>query len=99
MAAGTLLLPAITVAQAPAGPEKAITFLDAGREGFTAVAQQIWEYAEVAYQETNSSALLQQELRKAGFAIEAGIAGIPVLQAGRARLHLSAAGGRPPPST
>ncbi len=41
------------------------------------VARTIWEYAEVGYQETKSSALLQQELKGAGFAVEAGVAGIP----------------------
>ena len=41
------------------------------------VARSIWEFAEVGYQETKSSALLQQELTKAGFKIEAGVAGIP----------------------
>jgi len=43
----------------------------------TEVARSIWEYAEVGYQETKSSALLQQELTKAGFKVEAGVAGIP----------------------
>ena len=41
------------------------------------VARTIWEYAEVGYQETKSSALLQQELKGAGFSVEAGVAGIP----------------------
>ena len=41
------------------------------------VARSIWEYAEVGYQETKSTALLQQELTKAGFKVEAGVAGIP----------------------
>ncbi|MDH4261098.1 MAG: amidohydrolase [Gammaproteobacteria bacterium] len=41
------------------------------------VARSIWEWAEVGYQETRSSALLQGELKKAGFRIEAGVAGIP----------------------
>jgi aminobenzoyl-glutamate utilization protein B len=41
------------------------------------VARTIWEYAEVGYQETKSSALLQQELKGAGFTVEAGVAGIP----------------------
>lgn len=41
------------------------------------VAHQIWDYAEVGYQETKSSALLQSELKSAGFEVEAGVAGIP----------------------
>ena len=50
----------------------------AGREARDAqVARAIWEYAEVGYQETKSSALLQEELTKAGFEVEAGVAEIP----------------------
>ena len=50
----------------------------AGREARDAqVARTIWEYAEVGYQETKSSALLQEELTKAGFKVEAGVAEIP----------------------
>ena len=41
------------------------------------MAQQIWEWAEVGYQETRSSELLQQQLRDAGFTITAPVAGIP----------------------
>jgi len=41
------------------------------------VALQIWNYAEVGYQEHKSSALLQAELKKAGFKVEAGVAGMP----------------------
>jgi len=41
------------------------------------VARQIWDWAEVGYQETKSSALLQEELTQAGFKVEAGVAGIP----------------------
>lgn len=41
------------------------------------VANQIWGFAELGYQEAKSSALLQSELRAAGFTIEAGVAGMP----------------------
>ena len=40
-------------------------------------ARQIWEFAEVGYQETRSSALLQDQLRAAGFAVESGVADMP----------------------
>lgn len=40
-------------------------------------ALQIWNYAEVGYKETKSSALLQKMLREQGFAVQAGVAGIP----------------------
>ena len=41
------------------------------------VAQTIWSYAELGYQEEQSSALLQSTLESEGFTIEKGVAGIP----------------------
>lgn len=41
------------------------------------VALAIWSRAEVGYKEAQSSELLQQQLRAAGFAIEAGVAAMP----------------------
>jgi aminobenzoyl-glutamate utilization protein B len=41
------------------------------------VAMQIWGFAEVGYQERKSSALLQEQLRSAGFTVNAGVAEIP----------------------
>ena len=51
--------------------------VDAHAEHFGALSRQIWELAEVGYKEHKSSALLQTELKSAGFAVEAGVAGIP----------------------
>lgn len=48
---------------------------DAAKNAETAKA--IWSYAEVGYQETKSSALLQKQLKDAGFRIQSGVAGIP----------------------
>lgn len=44
---------------------------------YSATAQKIWEFAEVGFQETQSSALLQQTLEKEGFTIERGVADMP----------------------
>lgn len=41
------------------------------------LATALWEYAEVGYQETKSSALLQDTLEAEGFTVSAGVAGIP----------------------
>ena len=41
------------------------------------VAMQIWSLAEVGYQEQKSSALLQEQLKNAGFTVKAGVADIP----------------------
>ena len=43
----------------------------------TTVADQLWEWAELGYLETQSSALLQRTLAESGFEINAGIGGIP----------------------
>ncbi|MEQ9380484.1 MAG: M20 family metallopeptidase [Imperialibacter sp.] len=58
--------------------EKALlTSLDAQYEQYTEIAHQIWNYAELGYQEEQSSQLLQKTLADAGFSIEKGVAGIP----------------------
>ena len=41
------------------------------------LAMTIWDHAELGYQENRSSTLLQETLAAEGFAIEAGVAGIP----------------------
>ena len=51
--------------------------IDARRAEYTAIASQIWRLAEVGYQEHASSKLLQSELTKAGFKVDAGVAAIP----------------------
>ncbi len=52
-------------------------FLAGRAQHDTEVAQSIWNWAEVGYQEVKSSALLQKELTTAGFKVEAGVAGMP----------------------
>ncbi len=51
--------------------------IDARRAEYVAIADRIWSLAEVGYQEHASSKLLQAELTKAGFKVDAGVAGIP----------------------
>ena len=51
--------------------------IDAKRSEYAAIANQIWSLAEVGYQEHGSSKLLQSELSKAGFKVDAGVAGMP----------------------
>lgn len=59
------------------GTSPILTSLDAGAAHYADVAKQIWGFAEVGYMEAKSSALLQSELRTAGFTVTAGIAGEP----------------------
>ena len=41
------------------------------------VSKQIWDYAELGYHETKSSDLLQEQLKAAGFRVQAGVADEP----------------------
>ncbi|MCH7491291.1 MAG: amidohydrolase [Gemmatimonadetes bacterium] len=69
------LIPAGTAAQT--GKEIVAAHIEAGRANYAKVAQQIWDLAEVGYQEVKSSELLQSELKAAGFTVDAGVAGMP----------------------
>ena len=51
--------------------------LDSSKGDYAKIAMQIWEYAEMGYQEKKSSALLQNKLKESGFLVKAGVAGIP----------------------
>jgi len=44
---------------------------------YQAIARNIWEFAEVGYKENKSSTLLQETLRKEGFQVTTGQAGMP----------------------
>ncbi|MFT6935478.1 MAG: aminobenzoyl-glutamate utilization protein B, partial [Maribacter sp.] len=51
--------------------------LESKSEQYGNIAQEIWNLAEMGYQEEKSSALLQNKLSEAGFKITKGVAGIP----------------------
>jgi aminobenzoyl-glutamate utilization protein B len=55
----------------------AVGAVDAQYDRTARVARQLWEWAEVGYQETRSSELLQAELAANGFTVTAGVADIP----------------------
>jgi len=62
------LLVGSAVAQSVAGPHAQLNQLvDQNAANWKKVSQQIWQYAELGYHETKSSALLQEQLRAAGF--------------------------------
>ena len=65
-----------------AGPEELMkketsNGIQANYDNYKNIALEIWNNAELGYKETKSSALLQETLKKEGFAIEAGVAEIP----------------------
>ena len=71
-----ILLPIFSYAQLNQNQDL-LSFLNAHEDHFSDVAMQIWDWAEVGYQEEKSSALLQEELKSAGFDISPGVAGMP----------------------
>lgn len=56
---------------------KVIEFLDTQSEDYGALAHEIWNLAELGFQETESTALLQNKLKSEGFRLETGVAGMP----------------------
>ncbi|MEI9849761.1 MAG: amidohydrolase [Sphingomonas sp.] len=77
-AAAGLLVPAARGTELPADTRAAILAqVDRQGPGLAETARAIWELAEVGYQETRSSALLQRRLAGAGFRVTAGVAGMP----------------------
>ena len=53
------------------------TSIQANYDAYKKIALSIWDYAELGYKERKSSALLQSTLKDNGFAVEAGVAGMP----------------------
>ena len=73
LAAGAALL-AVPAAAQDANP---IAQVEAQKDRTQRVAQQIWQFAELGYLETQSSGLLVDELQREGFVIRSGVAEIP----------------------
>ncbi|WP_375204378.1 amidohydrolase [Hyphococcus sp.] len=64
-------------ASAFANDAEVVAGIDARYDETASVARQLWEWAEVGYQEERSSNLLQDKLSAAGFSIRKGVADIP----------------------
>jgi aminobenzoyl-glutamate utilization protein B len=72
-----LVLLVTFVANAQQTKQQALNSIDLKYDKYAGTAKKIWEFAEVGFQETQSSALLQKTLADEGFKIEAGVAGMP----------------------
>jgi hypothetical protein len=57
--------------------QEAMQFLDEHTEEFVSISDAIWSYAELGFQEYESSNLLANTLKHYGFKVEIGVAGIP----------------------
>jgi aminobenzoyl-glutamate utilization protein B len=77
------LLPILALAAAaqaqstPTSHKQVLTFVDQNAANYKAVSKQIWDYAELGYHEDKSSALLQTQLKSAGFTVKSGVADEP----------------------
>jgi aminobenzoyl-glutamate utilization protein B len=77
LAALALLLAAPFPLLAQTTKPELLARIDASKPAYDEIALKIWDYAEIGFQEVKSSALLQEQLRKEGFAVQAGVAGMP----------------------
>ncbi len=57
--------------------KKAMEYIDSHRDLITGVSDKVWEYAEMPFRETKSSAIIASTLEAEGFSIEWGLAGMP----------------------
>ncbi len=71
----TILHSSFVVAQS--SKAEVLKKLDSKSSNYQEIAQNIWDFAEMGYQEEKSSVLLQKTLEKEKFTIKKGVAGIP----------------------
>lgn len=74
---GALLFSISAFSQAPRAHQQIERLVNQQSAEFSKVSKEIWGYAELGYHEEKSSALLQSELKKAGFEVKAGVADEP----------------------
>lgn len=75
--AAVLAGPALAQPLPEAQQDQILASLEGDKTTFDDTALKIWNFAELGYLETQSSALLQSRLYKAGFTVKPGIAGQP----------------------
>lgn len=77
--AAAILLAAVTSthAQPPAAKQAAFQWLDANAPAWQRINRNIWSYAETGLQEKRSAQELVTVLKKNGFTIDSGVAGMP----------------------
>jgi aminobenzoyl-glutamate utilization protein B len=72
-----IIMAVSTLSIAQETKEDVVHNLDQDADKYAKTAKQIWDWAEVGYQEEKSSELLQSILDKEGFKVESGVAGMP----------------------
>ncbi len=77
VAVAALLTGAATAQAASDAHAQLLKLVDQDAAHWQQVSKQIWDYAELGYHETKSSDLLQEQLKAAGFRVQAGVADEP----------------------
>jgi aminobenzoyl-glutamate utilization protein B len=79
LAAASSIVLTASVAAGPTAAERnqVLKLVDANAPEYKQVSKQIWGFAELGYHESKSSALLQQQLKNAGFSVQSGVADEP----------------------
>ena len=72
-----LAAPAVAAELTPQAKTQIVAAVDRNQPALDHAALEIWRFAELGYQEVQSTALLQGQLREAGFTVTPGIAGEP----------------------
>ena len=76
--AASLLLATGSAAVGASSPAILVgALVDAQAPQIEKAALQVWDLAEVGYQEVESSRVLQEQLQRAGFKVDKGVAGMP----------------------
>ncbi len=73
----TFLLPCFVQAQGSSAHAQIEQLVDQHRPQYVEASKEIWRYAELGYHEDKSSALLQNDLKGAGFTLRTGVADEP----------------------
>jgi aminobenzoyl-glutamate utilization protein B len=72
-----LMMDAGAAGQQPSAHKQIEALIDHHSAEYVQASKAIWEYAELGYHEDKSSALLQRDLKEAGFRVESGVADEP----------------------
>jgi aminobenzoyl-glutamate utilization protein B len=76
LAVSLLTVPALAQ-PTPSDRTQILKLVDANAAQYKQVSKDIWGFAELGYHENKSSTLLQDQLKKAGFSLQAGVADEP----------------------
>ncbi|MFZ1135764.1 MAG: hypothetical protein WAN69_12505, partial [Candidatus Korobacteraceae bacterium] len=77
VAVAALLTGAATAQAASDAHAQLLKLVEQDAAHWQQVSKQIWDYAELGYHESKSSDLLQEQLKAAGFRVQAGVADEP----------------------